>query len=415
MRFKVHFSVYHHPPADRHSLNSQWAVYPKFCLTCSGVVVYYHARSGVRLGNVGLVLSNIKGGDMDRETISCCRYILRCGFTILELMVVVLIIGILASILLSAIQYTREAARRTQCQNSLKQIALACHNFEAAHRSLPAFYDRPNKSNNPVGRYWVDGDFDIGGYSWSMKLLPFLEQRALHEKFDWSALPWEPINEHLVSTVVPTFLCPTNPRPTWDDLLLRDGGPTYPGDRLDMRPIAISEYEARLGIFVADDPYDGFIWGDPPDMEKRRAGIKHIRWGVWGQADIDLLHVMHMGPQALGIAVRGFTPGRFSAVTDGLSNTILLVEEGAKPRWIDPRTLNGRYYHHTSWQLATSIGYSFHRFENTINYSNIRGIYSLHSGGANVAMADGSVVFLSQELEYRELVRLYTRAGGLEE
>lgn len=341
---------------------------------------------------------------------------IRYGFTMIELIVTLMIIGVLASILLPAIQSVRDAARRTQCQNNLKQMALACQNFEAAHRSLPAFYDRPTKNNASVGQGYIDGDYDIGGYSWRMKLLPFLEQRALHEKLDWSALPWEPVNEPLVSTVVPTFLCPTNPRPTWDDLLLRDGGPTYPGDRLDMNPIAISEYEARLGIFVADDPFKGFIEGDPPDMEKRRAGIKHIRWGVWGEADINILHNWSLfSEQPIGIAVRGFQPGRFASVTDGLSNTILLVEEGAKPRWIDPRTLHGKYYFHPSWQNATSISRSFHRFENTINYSNDRGIYSLHAGGANVAMADGSVVFLSEALEYKELVRLYTRAGGIEE
>ena len=285
---------------------------------------------------------------------------IRYGFTMTELIVTMMIIGVLASILLPAIQSVRDAARRTQCQNNLKQMTLACQNFEAAHRSLPAFYDRPTKNNHSSYMYGVpivhvDGEYDFGGYSWIMKLLPFLEQRALHEKFDWSALPWEPVNEPLVSTVVPTFLCPTNPRPTWDDLLQREGGPTYPGDRLDMNPIAIAEYEARLGIFAADDPYKGFVWGDPPDMEKRRAGIKHIRWGVWGQADIDLLHAFGQSEQTLGIAVRGFQPGRFASVTDGLSNTILLVEEGAKPRWIDPRTLHGEYYSFDSWQIATCI------------------------------------------------------------
>ena len=354
---------------------------------------------------------------------------IRYGFTMIELIVTLMIIGVLASILLPAIQSVRDAARRTQCQNNLKQMALACQNFEAAHRSLPAFYDRPTKNNASVGQGYIDGDYDIGGYSWSVKLLPFLEQRALHEKFDWSALPWEPVNEPLVSTVVPTFLCPTNPRPTWDDLLLRDGGPTYPGDRLDMNPIAISEYEARLGIFVAYDPYDWYVRvrdsvsddDHSPDMERRRAGIQYIRWGVWGQADIDILHRWRSicfdcpGARAIGVGVRGFTPGRFSAVTDGLSNTILLVEEGAKPLAIDPRVLGGKYSGDGSWQYASGIAESFHRFENTINYSNDLGIYSLHSGGANVAMADGSVLFLSEALEYKELVRLYTRAGGIEE
>ena len=341
---------------------------------------------------------------------------IRYGFTMTELIVTLMIIGVLASILLPAIQSVRDGARRTQCQNNLKQLALACQNFEAAHRSLPAFYDRPTKNNASVavGVGYIHGDYDISGYSWRVKLLPFLEQRALHEKFDWSALPWEPVNYHLVSTVVPTFLCPTNPLPTWDGLLLGEGAIWTDHPELQ-NPIAISEYEARLGIFVADDPFNGVILGHPEDMEKRRAGIKHIRWGVWGQADIDLLHAWGQSEQGLGIAVRGFQPGRFASVTDGLSNTMLLVEEGAKPLWIDPRTLHGKYYFFKSWQQATTIGYSFHRFENTINYSNDRGIYSLHAGGANVAMADGSVVFLSETLEYKELVRLYTRAGGIEE
>ena len=254
-------------------------------------MVYYYTRTIIRQKILGHSVQ-YEGADMDRHKTSRHRYISRCGFTLLELMVALLIIGILASILLPAIQYAREASRRTQCQNNLRQLALACQNFEAAHRSLPAFYDRPTKNHASlaVGRGYIHGDYDIGGYSWRVKLLPFLEQRALHEKFDWSTLPLEPVNEHLASTVVPTFLCPTNPLPTWDDRLLRDGAGD-PGDPLDMTPRAISEYEARLGIFVADDPYNGFIWGDPPDMEKRRAGIKHIRWGVWGQADIDLLHV----------------------------------------------------------------------------------------------------------------------------
>src|SRR5688500_18435425 len=101
------------------------------------------------------------------------------GFTLVELLVVIAIIGILIALLLPAVQAAREAARRTQCQNNLKQLALGLHNYHDINNIFP------------VGHEWrgdLDGDAvnaDGGtGFGWAYFLLPFIEQQARFEEFD---------------------------------------------------------------------------------------------------------------------------------------------------------------------------------------------------------------------------------------
>ncbi len=121
----------------------------------------------------------------------------RFAFTLVELLVVITIIGILIGLLLPAVQSAREAARRTQCTNHLKQIALAMHNYHAAVKTLP---------------YGADFQYRRGG-TWAAFILPYLEQQNVFDKFDFTKPIWDSVNVPAVQTVIPTYICPSDGRP----------------------------------------------------------------------------------------------------------------------------------------------------------------------------------------------------------
>ncbi len=107
----------------------------------------------------------------------------RQGFTLVELLVVIAIIGILVGLLLPAVQAAREAARRMQCSNNLRQIGLAVHNYETLYKRYPTGTMDQNPSNAPGNRPWQGGDHRKGTVL--VKLLPQLEQSALFNSLDF--------------------------------------------------------------------------------------------------------------------------------------------------------------------------------------------------------------------------------------
>lgn len=124
------------------------------------------------------------------------------GFTLVELLVVIAIIGVLVGLLLPAVQAAREAARRMQCGNRVKQIGLAIHNYHLAFNKLPR-------------AWWLDTPpAAFNGKPWGVAILPFLEQQAAFEGIDQSTLPVDQLSPTSVAVIqnpLQDFVCPSSP------------------------------------------------------------------------------------------------------------------------------------------------------------------------------------------------------------
>src|SRR5438132_2373734 len=134
------------------------------------------------------------------------------GFTLIELLVVIAIIGVLISLLLPAVQKVREASNRVQCQNNLKQIGLALHNYEGTNGRFPPAYlcTSARQSGTAYGiAYPDDGWNGLPGWAWGTLILPYLEQDNLYRSLRLDLPCWAAENAALVQTKVPIFLCPS--------------------------------------------------------------------------------------------------------------------------------------------------------------------------------------------------------------
>lgn len=296
----------------------------------------------------------------------------RSGFTLVELLVVIAIIGILISLLLPAVQAAREAARRTQCQNNLKQLGIAVHTFESVNQKLPRTINNPDWGDSGQYQYW-------GVY-----ILPYIEQVNLQDKYDFAYGYWEPQNQEVYNKRVPVFTCPSAPDPMLIDI---SGIEHYTGD-----------YVALEEVVNAAGGYD-------------IAGMASYK--VDGNGNYRAFNV------------------KFKDIRDGLSNTLIFTENGgAGEIWIDGLA-TGEYYTHprdTSklgwasgrrlWVTGFSADgqtpeYTFNA-PCMINCNNLTwgGIYAFHPSGAMATRADGSVTFLSDSMSGAVLYALCTRQGG---
>jgi prepilin-type N-terminal cleavage/methylation domain-containing protein/prepilin-type processing-associated H-X9-DG protein len=123
------------------------------------------------------------------------------GFTLVELLVVLAIIGVLIAMLLPAVQSVREASRRMQCQNNLHQIGIGLHNYHAAFRKFPP-------GGVQVRPQWPNGK----QFAWSAFVLPFMEQPAIYEQIDFNYPFDHPVNDAAAATIIETYLCPSTTR-----------------------------------------------------------------------------------------------------------------------------------------------------------------------------------------------------------
>ena len=328
----------------------------------------------------------------------------RHGITMVELLVSIGIVAIIVAIALPAIQSARESARRMQCQNNLRQILIATQSHHTAHGALPSLYNG-SALKSPLQEWDL---FHM--HSWRVPLLPYLEQSSLKEQLKWDALATASENASVAQTVVPTFICPSGGDPTNMGWGLKHGAIIVPPNEVpekDRYYVVRSDYDAMAGIQVLPDPLPA---------NANVYSVDFVRWGIWGWAVFET-------KTTTGSRLLRYRQGKFRDVTDGLSNTIAIVERAGKPidmlngkPNVTPDNPNADYPGQVGWSVSDSFLWSINANDIGVNESNSRGIYSFHPGGANVGIADGSVRFLSDSIDFKTMVRLYGRSdGGLPE
>ena len=298
----------------------------------------------------------------------------RRAFTLVELLVVIAIIGILVGLLLPAVQAAREAARRMQCTNNLKQIGLSLHNYHDSYRKFPP------------GRTSMFSQIYLG-HTTSTMLLPYIEQAPLYQQMNLTlTFNVRPNYDCASITKIPAFLCPSNPETDGVDWT----GATNPCAGANPREdSARSHYEG-----VADSLSHG-----------RR--LSTLPGG-------NLSLVM---PDGDGMFFHN-SAIRFSDVTDGTSNTLAFCEIIGR----GPGTNHCCAWHAYSDGIGTINGINA-PFRSTPNGrppfthdhwggNAFAGPASYHTGGANFVRVDGSVVFLSRSISQITLAAMSSRAKG---
>jgi prepilin-type N-terminal cleavage/methylation domain-containing protein len=238
----------------------------------------------------------------------------RCGFTLVELLVVIAIIGVLVSLLLPAIQAAREAARRMQCGNNLKQLGLAIHDYEGAQGVLPPGYASASHATPPPATRDPETWDAPPGWGWGAYLLPHLEQTNISAQANYDEPLWSDRHSTLVRTTLPVFLCPT------------DSGERNPFIVTDPsgQPLVIDGRQVELGRsnYVASHGQES-CWGSCGGATEALV-FTNIYTG-------DTTTVEHRGDVEKVADGPFYRNSRieFRAITDGLSQTIFLGEHSS--------------------------------------------------------------------------------------
>jgi prepilin-type N-terminal cleavage/methylation domain-containing protein/prepilin-type processing-associated H-X9-DG protein len=316
------------------------------------------------------------------------------GFTLIELLVVIAIIAILIALLLPAVQQAREAARRTQCKNNLKQIGLALHNY---HDSMGRFCPGLINSGDSDGSNATGYSFSLNHTGWMM-LMPYIDQAPLYNKFNplvasgaaertngMPVLGDPTVNQSVISTVITAFLCP-------------------------------SDIPARLYTLTSDG-YE--ITNAAPTNYVFSGGIYYEQHGVWSRY-MNSTSTLPDGRSVLNIGAFGNNSScQLRDLQDGSSNCILVGESvKAKydtnnwtPVWgaakhvglfgrvspqADPSHVDNQRYRINEPASSTNPTYTNANKDNPYAWV----FSSKHAGGAHFLMGDGSVRFFSENIDW---------------
>jgi prepilin-type N-terminal cleavage/methylation domain-containing protein/prepilin-type processing-associated H-X9-DG protein len=329
------------------------------------------------------------------------------GFTLVELLVVITIIGILISLLLPAVQAAREAARRLQCTNNLKQISLACLNHEHVNKFLPTEgwgYNFAGEASRGFDKKQPGG--------WHYNILPYMEQQPLHDLgagLAWNTTAAYAAKSQRISTPLAAFICPTRRRvrayPFWIPTV--NGSVIYRNVTPQPATIGRTDYAGSGGDCTT---------------------LSNAAWDIpTGDSWTDSTWARQAGASDDGVFfLRSRT--KIADISDGTANTYLVGEKAVNPDHYDdgqpPNDDQGwdsgfdwdtiRWCGVTlSWPPARGAASSTYRpVQDTPGYTNEAYFGSAHAVSFNMAFCDGSVRWINYSIDLETHHRLGTRAEG---
>src|SRR5262245_7337610 len=354
----------------------------------------------------------------------------RRAFTLVELLVVIAIIGVLVALLLPAVQAAREAARRSQCTNNVKQIVLGCHNFHDSYGTVPSIV-----SYTPTGGGGTTGGFGAG---WGILpfLLPYVEQKPLFDTINFSSNCCCSSMIQVHNAYIPAFTCPSDP--LGKGFLSDRGLPTSTcndGSAVALSPgmvggitpanLARTRPSSYLGSFG-----DGFVLKDTVGYSVGATGNAYGCGGCSEAFDKTLAGPncptpgigWGGGPDHRGIwdYRNSRPPIRFAQITDGLSNTVMIGHISSLAAGYDMV-----WFTNTGSTIGTSLPINFNIAPSVQQKSFYcpgcdltgtpwrgRGFQCHHPQGVTVGMADGSVTFVNQNISQIAFNAMGSRQGG---
>ncbi len=332
----------------------------------------------------------------------------RVGFTLIELLVVIAIIAILIALLLPAVQQAREAARRTQCRNNLKQIGIAIHNHHDVHNFFPSggrhWKDFPTFVEDDYSNPKFTGPPEVAprqGAGWLYQILPYLEQQAVWEGANQSGI--ERMKEPM-RHAIPAYYCPTRraPEPNAYKKPPQRRYGTYTIGRQEVGKVGKNDYAGCC----LNRRWD---WGEllqayGGDKNAVRKDFPDIGWYNSG--------VIIRTNCPRGGKPRHCQTLRFRDIRDGSSNTLMIAEKRYAIQDLggNPGYDNEGYICGWDWDVIRRGNYTPKPDPHAGNPRPLFG--SSHAGGMNALFADGAVHFISYSVDTVAFARMCHRADG---